>query len=50
MAFSWKKCIKRQLLQCKIRYRIYQKSGKVNEQVGRELKLRIEHMEKKIHG
>ncbi len=50
MAFSWTKCLKRQLLLCKIRYRLYQKSGKVNEGIGRELKLRIEHLEKKVHG
>ncbi len=50
MAFSWKKALDRQLLQCKIRYRLYQKSGKINEDIGRELKVRIERLEKNIHG
>ncbi len=49
MAFSWKKSMRNSLLQMKIRYRHYQKDGNVNTDIGKQLKNRIERMDKKIH-
>ncbi len=50
MAFSWKKAIKRSLLEHKIRYRLYLKSGSANTLIGQQLKKRIERIEKELHG
>ncbi len=50
MAFSRKAQLVKALRNFKRRYKIYQKTGIVNTDVGRNLKLRIENMEKKIHG
>lgn len=48
MAFSRKNQIVRSISKLKKRYQIYQKTGRVNEDVGRELKVRIERLLKRL--